>query len=64
MALVNDAVKLCKAIHYCSAGKFSEFIIRETRYVQLTMPIGTVEFIVDDLSFKHFFLEMNTRIQV
>ncbi len=42
-ALYADAIKLCKAINYVSAG--------------------TIEFLVDN-SGKHYFLEMNTRIQV
>lgn len=61
-ALVDDAVRLCTHIQYGSAG-----LSHVVKFECLITPFdcaGTVEFIVDDKSTKHFFLEMNTRLQV
>ncbi|KAJ3987452.1 allophanate hydrolase subunit 2-domain-containing protein [Lentinula detonsa] len=60
-SLINDAMKLGQLIQYGSAGKLVIVVICHKIY---SIKLGTVEFIVDDISTKHYFLEMNTRVQV
>ena len=69
-AVLNDAVHLCKSGMSCSSAHAAKFMKKHVackNFNSLSVGYsnaGTVEFLVEPKTGKHYFMEVNARLQV